>query len=1414
MKKYIYYIVTLFFLQAVVGACTDTEIYDTSDNSKGSQLKIVLNVPVDNARTRGLVHGPDEDPTTSESAINDVYVLAFNKANNKYLGKFQPSMSNNTLIASIDIEKIGTDEITALVLTNLNSLENGSELVNKINQLTTGQTKEQLLKSLVYTFNNIWSVNERPLPMWGETDITPVKESTVTGTVNLYRAVSKINVTFNGGKQQLAGDNKTEIFKLKSVRVYYARTSGLAGSLHAPIANKEGGSDLIDTPSIPDEVNYFPRYKEDGTPNNLLFETTSEDGDYAIENQIYVPESDQDQTDEPMCLVIGGYYMGSDKETFYRVDFKQGNKGSEYYDAIRNHIYNFNINTVTRPGTDEPDPALDHVVVGMDVTITDWTTEWMQGIGGQYTLKVSTGGFVFASDNTSNNEITVETTHNEGWDITDQSGDWFSLKKEGEKVIVTPKAKNAGGQRRGSFVITSGNLRKEIIVRQQGKGTANCYVVSDKIVNGEYQHILHDLIVTVKGNGEEGIVADGHPFKDSNPYLEPDDVKLIWETAKGLINIKTTEEGKAFINENGIIQYTVDLSKQNQDILKDDKNQLGGNALIGAFKDGEVIWTWHIWVCPDFDNSNDLDGEITTEELEAHTQTWATNGTTDGYDFLDRYLGALSNKPGLASLGLLYQWGRKDPFIGAASISENQSQNRMYTDNLSGYEWNNSASNISITESIKKPTTLINGTIADDDDYKFLWGTDKGFSDIRDAGNKTIYDPCPIGYRVPPVSAIVFKNGSTTSEETNYEYNNTYWPNTSTYISPQDAESYGFWVNYRNSTIRPKLDEYKDGKNPTSIDGATWLPLAGVYDGDINKFALVDGNNSLTVNSIIWTNSSVTVNKNGTIRPGALFLHGTEPEPKNYRNGRHLHRLIENENNLYAKKTHAGSVRCIRDSKSSIHNAIQVPDEIVLDYKEGSTVSGYLTSISESWEVTDPGAKWVVMTPDQGTSGSQQVIKFTATLENTSYSAQHAEIKIKFSDNTVRSIKVTQKGKPEPTVPSPINLAYSAGATANGSITAGESWQISDWGGAQDWLEITPNSGNAGGTLTFKAKTANPSYTDKRTAIIKVTFGGNFEKPITVTQAVKPEPKVTNSITLTYNAGASKTGNISNCVDNWEVSDWGGAQDWLEIDPSSGTGNKTLTFRAKTTNPSYTDNHRIATIKVTFGGNFEKPITVTQNQKTAPTLPSNVTLGYRSGVSTTGYLTSVADSWEVIDINWQGATSEWFTLSPKNAAANSSRQPISFTTTEENPNYSSREATVTVRFGSDYTKTFTVKQNKKPTPISVSGGTGLTFAGYNSLFGNSINPSSKSVTISGDEEWTATATSDSGKNDWLYIADNWGPFDNSSTTISSTSSRTLYIKPQKNTDRNAKTRTGKITLTGQETGTKITITVTQGTNKE
>lgn len=1002
MKKY-FYIFTLFFLQAIIAACTDSEIYDSPDNGTASSIKIILNIPVDNGKTRGLIYGPDEDPIDGESVIKDVHALAFDKSSGKYLGKLQSYMSDGSLISKIEVNEIGLNELTIVVLTNLGSLENGNELISQINALAKDKiTKTEVLKSLKYTFTSQWVLTDRPLPMWGETDVTPIKESTAIETINLYRSISKINVVVNNGNGR-TDENGIEVFKLKSVRVYYARTSGLTGSLHAPVVNEEGGSNTIIHPSIPEGVDYFPRHDKE-QENNLLFEEKTEGGSYAIENKIYVPESDQTNTEEPMCLVVGGYYMGSTQETYYRVDFKQGNKGTEFYNAIRNHIYTFNINNVTRPGTDEPDPALDHVVVGMDVSIKDWTTEWMRGIGGQYTLEVEAGGLFLESTNTRGNELWVKSTHNNGWNISDQSGDWFTVVPKTDKsgVILTANRENFGGQRRGSFVITSGNLSKVIMVRQKGKGTANCYVVSD---NGE--HILQDLIVTVKGNGEDGLIADGHPLADQEPNLAPDDVKIIWQTAKGLVTLKTDAQGKAIINENGIVQFQIDLTKKNADIAKSNyPNQQGGNALIGAFKNGVIIWTWHLWVCPDLDANKN--GYVDDNELSNCTQTWNT-GYGYGYDFLDRYLGALTNKPGLTSLGLLYQWGRKDPFIGAARISETLSGNRMDTDNLSGYGWKNSSSNMSIEESVKNPTTLINGTITGAD-YSFLWGTDKGFTTVRDAGNKTIYDPCPIGYRVPPVSSIVFTNGSSSSEDTNYDRNVTWWPNaqSSTYVAPGNTDSYGFWLNCNSASSKPSgvnsWSSYGNKKNNVSVTNAAWLPLAGVYDGDINTLATVDGGNSVVVNSIIWTNSSIQVGN--SVRPGALFLHGREKNSS--ANGRHLHRLIENSNDLYAKPTHAGSVRCIKDTKASIQNAIQVPEEITLNYANGSYVDAILTSITESWEVIDPGAMWFVMTPDQGIAGSQQSIRFTATSENTGTTTRSAILKIKFSDGSIRDIKVTQ----------------------------------------------------------------------------------------------------------------------------------------------------------------------------------------------------------------------------------------------------------------------------------------------------------------------------------------------------------------------------------------------------------------------
>lgn len=1042
MRKY-FYLFTFFFLQAAITACTDSEIYDSPDNGSGSNVRIILNVPVENGKTRGLVYGSDEEPIEGESVIKDVYALAFSKSNGRYLGRLHSYLSAGSLIANIDVGQIGMDELTVVVLTNLSGLENGSELIYKINNLTPESgTKEQILKSLEYRFTEKWTLTERPLPMWGETDIQPVEEATVTGSINLYRSVSKINVVVNLGQGITDGDTGTDVFRLKSVRVYYARTSGLAGALHAPVTNPEG-SPTITTPSVPPGVEYFPRYNGEAE-NNLLFMNVVPEGSYAIENRIYTPESNQKNSVEPMCLVVGGYYMGSAQETFYRVDFKQGNKGTEFYDAIRNHIYTFNINNVTRPGTDDPDPALDHVVVGMDVTIREWSAEWMQGIGGQYTLEVSTGGFVLAASNTSPtaNRLQVNTTHNEAWSIESPSADWFTLEKTGTGIAITA-TNNEGGERRGTFIVKSGNLHKVITLRQRGKGTANSYIVND-----DGNHIEQDLIVTVKGNGEIGLVADGITLEEKDPYIALEkigDVQLIWETSDGLVSIVKGANGKAVLDEaSGSIKYKVDLTKQNTHIVASNslnaQNYRGGNALIGAFgknTDGSVnysdlLWTWHIWVCPDLDSNGD--GYVSDSELSAKDQAWVT-----GYTFMDRNMGALSKNPGLPSLGLLYQWGRKDPFVGAAKVSTDQSNNRMYTHlplQAQGYYWRNSSGNMSINEAVKAPTTLINGTITGVD-YKSLWGTATGLAGEAHAGNKTIYDPCPHGYRVPNVAAVVFKSGNSSSETNNWYDNNRFWPYTTnsnssdTWHQVLNMNSYGCWLRYDSNDSREGLVTYQTWKNygsswrpnwkgditdPSNTAnigkvGFTWLPLSGIYEGNINSFSNLDGENSLLVNSIMWTNSSVKIT-NALERPAAMFLHGIEAGNNGSRNGNHIHKLKENQNALYAKPQHAGAVRCVRDIKVQIgeENAIKLPGTITLGRNEGNTQTAELTSLMDSWEVVDPGAIWFVMTPDTGPVGSKQALTFRATQTNTTGSVRSAQLKIRFNDTagTTRTIVVTQ----------------------------------------------------------------------------------------------------------------------------------------------------------------------------------------------------------------------------------------------------------------------------------------------------------------------------------------------------------------------------------------------------------------------
>lgn len=1097
----------IIVIGALITSCTDNTFNDGNSNSENASVRLTLCLPCgDIASTR--TGGTDASTGTDDGeeyerqlTANDLHLLIFEKdqlkeevTNLQLLGT---EGSANRILYGIT-SKTYDENVDIVVLANLKGCKVSFDSNSYI-----GKSKEEIYQSLKYSFDKFEKKNG--IPMWGTLSLPQIKSS-VTADINLYRAVAKIGITVNEG-------NGLDNFTLTSVRAYFSNTEGYCTPIN--VTARELENQEILSPSVPSTS------EQRDITSPLSFEGLSGND---FKNQLYISEAANKTLGEgkkAVCLVVGGKYtgeglVGAETECYYRIDFKDDLESSnkndlKAYDLVRNHLYQFDITKVSNPGTPTPEEALDNVVVGMDVKITDWADAPMRGIPDQYTLTTDKSRVTFDKDGNKTEDITVWTDYTDGWEIEQpEMYDWFTLNQVGDKLSVTVTGANGGIARTGVFYITIGNetvgtLRKQITVVQEQPASANCYVVGG---NGDN----HELIVTIKGNGTKGLSVEGKDKKivtlEKSASLTPDHISIIWETKEGLVTLKDAISGKSvsknahYNTETGTITYTVNSNNATISNGKDGKTYEGGNALIGAYdSNGNVIWSWHIWVCPDM---IDKDGKINSANVEDWTPT-------TGYYVLDRYLGALSNEPGVASLGLLYQWGRKDPFIGAKSVSEEKYLNNgdryspigqiathVYDDKhkwgVSPYEYEMTEEN-KIQYTIQHPTKLLREGLSEayakdgatNQNIKmggYLWGTDKGLNlNEKNLGSKTIYDPCPEGYRIPPVDAFVFstskarewKNGhdgywgwhqwipaekgqwgneyyTKSSQTDNWNENLTYIPYSVTknsydgkpqvsftgnttgqrylnnlsgnYIS--DAYYYGYYINYKKANDwgdSPDVDDYdsnnkSNGAKLNSSSGITWFPLGGVYDPNDSYyskssksepfiFTKVQNYHSLTVNSIVWTNSSVVPQGGGNTRPAAMFLHGASP--RNTGDGRHIHAL--NATDYYAEKQFAGSVRCVRDVKKDFSDSNKVTNTVSLPSSIGSTTTISISTVNDAWRVVDPGADWFVITPDKGnpSNGVEKDITFKVTKAYKDHSDHTATVKIQFeSEAKPREIVVTQ----------------------------------------------------------------------------------------------------------------------------------------------------------------------------------------------------------------------------------------------------------------------------------------------------------------------------------------------------------------------------------------------------------------------
>lgn len=206
------------------------------------------------------------------------------------------------------------------------------------------------------------------------------------------------------------------------------------------------------------------------------------------------------------------------------------------------------------------------------------------------------------------------------------------------------------------------------------EGSANCYIVSEA---GDYK------FKSVIGNSD----ATAGNIKS---------VEVLWESFGTDVAPNVGDLVASVSYKDGYIRFSTPAEYAE------------GNAVIAAKNSsGVILWSWHIWL---------------TDRPE--DQVYANDAGT----MMDRNLGATSATPGdVGALGLLYQWGRKDPFLGSSDIYNS-------VEALSTITWPSPASNGTLSLTEKNPTTI----------YKSYCASIGSWD-----SEKTSYDPCPQGYRVP-----------------------------------------------------------------------------------------------------------------------------------------------------------------------------------------------------------------------------------------------------------------------------------------------------------------------------------------------------------------------------------------------------------------------------------------------------------------------------------------------------------------------------------------------------------------------------------------------------------------------------------------------------------------------------------------
>lgn len=340
---------------------------------------------------------------------------------------------------------------------------------------------------------------------------------------------------------------------------------------------------------------------------------------------------------------------------------------------------------------------------------------------------------------------------------------------EYNKVLQTATEKGAAGN---YYNLSNANGGDAI------QNTANSYLIS---APGYYRIPLVYGNAVKGGTTNESSYKTAHTgtdilsnFKDhlgndiTTPYINIQNASnpatqasIVWMDQQALVDgLSVTNDGnKSFVN------FHVSAA-----------NIKNGNAVIAVKSaDGTIMWSWHLW----FDHSDALstiactnhegDNFKVTKNILGYTiYKWKSTSYESprvARMKIEQEVGNGAKKSAYITITqspyaereystALYQFGRKDAFPGTNTLYES-----TFVEN--------GGNNISIVNAIQNPGTFYTDGNKWGTEYKYfnLWSmqtTSQG--DASKTLVKTVYDPCPVGFTMPPLKTF---SGATTTGITN-----------------------------------------------------------------------------------------------------------------------------------------------------------------------------------------------------------------------------------------------------------------------------------------------------------------------------------------------------------------------------------------------------------------------------------------------------------------------------------------------------------------------------------------------------------------------------------------------------------------------------------------------------------------------